>query len=96
MLAFLIGATWIGAEWSTRSLVALLFWVPQRMKVMGVKLVVLVVASALFGVAVQALWLAMAGILNAAAGTDDALPPGSGATCCPPRAEPCCWPCSPP
>ena len=76
VLAFLIGATWIGAEWSTRSLVALLFWVPQRMKVMGVKVAVLVVASALFGVAMQALWLAMAGILDAAAGSGDALPPG--------------------
>jgi len=76
VLAFLIGATWIGAEWSTRSVVALLFWVPQRMKVMGVKLAVLVLASALVGVAAQALWLAMAGILNAVAGNGEALPGG--------------------
>ena len=45
VLAFLIGATWIGAEWSTRSLVALLFWAPQRWKVMGAKLGVLVMAT---------------------------------------------------
>ena len=45
-LAFLIGATWIGAEWSTRSMVALLFWVPQRMRVMGTKLAVLVGGAA--------------------------------------------------
>ena len=76
MLAFLIGATWIGAEWATRSLVALLFWVPQRMKVMAVKIAVLAVAMALFGVAVQALWLAMAGILDAAAGSGNEVPPG--------------------
>jgi hypothetical protein len=75
VLAFLIGATWIGAEWSTRSLVALLFWVPQRMKVMAVKIAVLAVAMALFGVVVQALWLAMAGILNAAAGSGNSVPP---------------------
>jgi hypothetical protein len=76
VLAFLIGATWIGAEWSTRSLVALLFWVPQRLKVMAVKLAVLVVAAALVGVAMQALWLAMAGILTAVAGNGAALPAG--------------------
>lgn len=76
VVAFLIGATWIGAEWSTRSLVALLFWVPRRMQVMGAKLVVLAVASALFGVAVQLAWLAMAGILRAVASSDNPLPDG--------------------
>jgi hypothetical protein len=76
VLAFLVGATWIGAEWSTRSVVALLFWVPQRLKVMGTKLGVLVLASALFGVAMQLGWLAMAGILRAVAGSGNALPDG--------------------
>lgn len=73
-LAFLIGATWIGAEWSTRSIVALLFWVPRRMTVMATKLAVLVVGATVFGVAAQVGWLAMAGILDAAAGTGAALP----------------------
>jgi hypothetical protein len=75
VLAFLIGATWIGAEWSARSLVALLFWVPQRLKVMGSKILVLAVATALFGIAVQLAWLAMAGLLDAVAGTEEPLPP---------------------
>ena len=73
-LAFLIGATWIGAEWSTRSIVALLFWVPRRMTVVGTKLAVLGVAAAAFGVLTQGLWLAMAGVLRLAVGTDEALP----------------------
>jgi hypothetical protein len=38
VIAALIGATWIGVEWSTRSLVALLFWAPRRMQVMTAKL----------------------------------------------------------
>jgi hypothetical protein len=76
VLAFLIGATWIGAEWSTRSIVALLFWVPRRMRVMGVKLGVLILASALLGVVAQVAWLAMAGILQTLVGNDEALPPG--------------------
>jgi hypothetical protein len=76
ILAFLIGATWIGAEWSSRSIVALLFWVPRRNRVMGAKLGVLAAGAAAFGVLAQAAWLAMAGILRAAVGTDDRLPEG--------------------
>ncbi len=30
---FLVGATWIGAEWSQKTLMALLFWEPRRLKV---------------------------------------------------------------
>jgi ABC-type transport system involved in multi-copper enzyme maturation permease subunit len=74
VVAALVGATWIGAEWSTRSLVALLFWVPRRMQVMAAKLVVLVGAAALIGVVAQAGWLAMSGILRAAVGSDNPLP----------------------
>lgn len=76
VLAFLIGATWIGAEWSSRSIVALLFWVPRRIKVMGAKLGVLALGAAVFGVMAQLAWLAMAGILRALVGTDDELPAG--------------------
>jgi len=76
VVAALVGATWIGAEWSTRSLVALLFWVPRRMQVMAAKLLVLVGAAALIGVVAQAGWLAMSGILRAVEGSDNQLPHG--------------------
>lgn len=76
VVAALIGATWIGAEWSTRSIVALLFWVPRRVQVMAAKLLVLTGAAALIGVVAQAGWLAMAGILRAFVGRDTPLPPG--------------------
>lgn len=75
-LAFVVGATWIGAEWSTRSIVALLFWAPRRMRVMCAKLGVLVLGSAAFGLAAQVGWLVMAGILDAAVGLDEPLPAG--------------------
>ena len=68
VLAFVAGATWIGAEWSSRSLVALLFWVPRRLQVMGTKIAVLVLAAALFGLLAQLCWLALAGLLHAVAG----------------------------
>ena len=49
VLAYLMGATYVGAEWSTRSMVALLFWEPRRDRVMAVKLAVLAAATALLG-----------------------------------------------
>ena len=73
-LAFVVGTTWIGAEWSTRSIVALLFWAPRRMRVMGTKLGVLVAGATVFGVAAQVGWLIMAGLLDATVGADKALP----------------------
>ncbi len=76
VLAFLIGATWIGAEWSSRSIVALLFWVPRRLRVVGTKLAVLALGTAALGVLAQAAWLAMAGVLDTAVGVDTALPQG--------------------
>jgi hypothetical protein len=76
VLGFLIGATWIGAEWSTRSLVALLFWMPRRMRVMGAKIGVLVLGSVLFGAAMQVAWLAMAGLLDLVASSGSDLPAG--------------------
>ena len=76
VVAFLIGATWIGAEWSSRSLVALLFWVPRRITVMTTKIAVLILGAAAFGVLAQAGWLLMAWILRTAVGTDAPLPDG--------------------
>jgi ABC-type transport system involved in multi-copper enzyme maturation permease subunit len=76
VIAALVGATWIGAEWSSRSLVALLFWVPRRMQVMTAKLLVLVGAAALIGLVAQAAWLGLSGILRAAVGSDAPLPDG--------------------
>lgn len=75
-LAFLIGATWVGAEWSSRSMVALLFWVPRRTAVMRAKLTVLVAATALLGVVAQALWWGTALVMAATLGRSNPLPEG--------------------
>jgi ABC-type transport system involved in multi-copper enzyme maturation permease subunit len=76
ILAFLVGATFIGAEWSTRSMVALLFWETRRPRVLGAKIVVVAGASAVLGVVAQGAWLAMAGLWQAIAGDGAALPAG--------------------
>ncbi|MGR6963764.1 hypothetical protein ACU610_04810 [Geodermatophilus sp. URMC 61] len=75
-LALVLGATWIGAEWSTRSVVSLLVWEPRRVRVMAVKLAALTLGAALLGITLQAAWLATAGILDATAGDGRALPDG--------------------
>jgi hypothetical protein len=74
MLAFLIGATYVGAEWSSRSMVALLFWEPRRLKVMGVKLAVTAAAAALLGVVAQGVWWGTAEIIARTRGNRDNLP----------------------
>ena len=76
-LAFLLGATYVGAEWSTRSMVALLFWEPRRLKVMATKLLVLAAASAALAVAAQATWLLAARYLLAARRGTTAVPDGT-------------------
>jgi hypothetical protein len=75
VLGFVIGATWIGAEWSSRSLVALLFWVPRRSSVFTAKIAVLTLAAALLGIVAQVGWLVMAALLRAVDGDGRALPP---------------------
>ncbi|MCZ2818381.1 ABC transporter permease subunit [Modestobacter sp. VKM Ac-2984] len=76
VLAFLVGATFVGAEWSSRSMVALLFWETRRPRVLGAKIAVVAVASAVLGVVAQAAWLATAGLWQAFAGDGAALPDG--------------------
>ena len=78
-LAFLLGATYVGAEWSTRSMVALLFWEPRRLKVMATKLAVLAVASAVLAVVAQAAALLVARYLLAATRGTTAVPDGTWA-----------------
>jgi hypothetical protein len=73
-LAFVIGATYAGAEWSSRSIVALLFWEPRRLKVMGTKLAVITAVAAVLAVVAQAAWLGIGALLAATRGPglDDA------------------------
>lgn len=69
VFAFLLGATYVGAEWSSRSMVALLFWEPRRYRVMAVKLAVLTGVAAALGVLSQGVWLLAARVLAGIRGT---------------------------
>ncbi|GAA4564458.1 hypothetical protein GCM10023176_10430 [Micromonospora coerulea] len=56
LFAFLVGASFVGAEWSTGGMMNLLLWRPKRLAVLGTKLAA--VLTALLGVSVVlgALW----------------------------------------
>ncbi|WP_117209684.1 ABC transporter permease subunit [Allorhizocola rhizosphaerae] len=56
MIAFLIGATFVGAEWSSGAMMNLLTWRPKRMSVLGTKLGVLLGGMTIVGVVTFALW----------------------------------------
>lgn len=74
VFAFLLGATYVGAEWSSRSMVALLFWEPRRYRVMTVKLAVLTGVAAALGVLSQGVWLLAARVLAETRGTTSNTP----------------------
>ncbi|MDQ1720789.1 MAG: hypothetical protein QOI26_523 [Pseudonocardiales bacterium] len=60
MVAFLLAATFIGAEWSSKNLVAWLFWEPRRLRVMAAKLLALLGSVLVVAVLAQVLWFGTA------------------------------------
>ncbi|WP_020520705.1 ABC transporter permease subunit [Catelliglobosispora koreensis] len=59
MIAFVLGATYIGAEWSSGAMMNLLTWRPKRISVLGTKLGVLLGSMAAIGTATLLLWTGM-------------------------------------
>ncbi|BFU42036.1 ABC transporter permease subunit [Krasilnikovia sp. MM14-A1004] len=56
MGAFVIGASFVGAEWSSGGMMNLLLWRPQRQRVLGTKLAALLAGVGAFTVVVSAVW----------------------------------------
>jgi ABC-2 type transport system permease protein len=56
LAGFVIGASYVGAEWSSGGMMNLLLWRPQRLKVLGTKLAALLVGLAVLSVLVAAVW----------------------------------------
>ena len=56
LAAFVIGASFVGAEWSTGGMMNLLLWRPQRLKVLGTKLAAFLAALAALAVVVAVVW----------------------------------------
>ncbi|WP_422774492.1 ABC transporter permease subunit [Plantactinospora sp. WMMC1484] len=76
LVAFVGGASFVGAEWSTGGMMNLLLWRPQRVRVLLTKLAALL--SALFGltVAAGALWTAAFWATGSLRGSTDGMTSG--------------------
>jgi hypothetical protein len=68
ILMFVVGTTYAGAEWTQRTIVALLFWEPRRGRVVGAKVLVTALAATVVTVVTQLIWVATAFLLAAARG----------------------------
>jgi ABC-2 type transport system permease protein len=66
LAAYLVGSSFIGAEYSTGSLANWLTFVPERLKVYGSKLIAVVLASAVGGAVVNFLMLGLAAVVTKA------------------------------
>ncbi|MFN0282394.1 MAG: ABC transporter permease subunit [Kineosporiaceae bacterium] len=75
-LFFVVGATWIGAEWSARTMTALLFWETRRLRVLAAKTGVLVGVTAVVAALAQVVWAGSAWVLASTRGTTSGLPKG--------------------
>jgi ABC-2 type transport system permease protein len=56
LMAFVVGASFVGAEWSSGGMMNLLLWRPQRLKVLGTKLLALLVGLAALTTVTAAAW----------------------------------------
>ncbi len=56
MAGFILAATFIGAEWSTKNLVAWLFYEPRRIRLMTAKIVALLAVILVLSIAAQGIW----------------------------------------
>jgi ABC-2 type transport system permease protein len=63
LMAFVVGASFVGAEWTSGGMMNLLLWRPQRLKVLGTKLVALLVALAALAAVTSAVWTGLFAVI---------------------------------
>src|SRR5439155_19211834 len=68
LFGFAVGASSVGAEWTTGGMTNLLLWRPRRLRVLGGKLAALLAGVAAVGVAGAAAWLGLLALIAATAG----------------------------
>jgi hypothetical protein len=77
MVGFVLGATFVGAEWSSGSMMNLLTWRPRRLSVLGTKLGVLLGSMTAIGVVTFGLWTAGLYTVGKIAGNTDGMTSGT-------------------
>jgi ABC-2 type transport system permease protein len=63
LVGFVLGASFIGAEWSSKNVVAWLFWEPRRLRLMAAKLLAVVSVMLVLAVLAQVAWFVTAHLL---------------------------------
>lgn len=56
LAAFVVGASFVGAEWNSGGMMNLLLWRPRRLQVLGAKLGALLLSLTAYGVVISAAW----------------------------------------
>ncbi|MEU4691669.1 ABC transporter permease [Actinoplanes sp. NPDC023714] len=74
--AFLIGASFVGAEWNSGGMMNLLLWRPQRLRVLGTKLTVFLSWLTGLTVLLGAVWAGMFRLIAETRGTTEKMTPG--------------------
>jgi ABC-type transport system involved in multi-copper enzyme maturation permease subunit len=77
VLAFVIGATYVGAEWSSGGMMNLLLWRPQRLKVLSTKLGALLAGLTALTVVASAVWTGLFALVASMRGTLDGMTSGA-------------------
>jgi ABC-2 type transport system permease protein len=77
MYAFLVGASFIGAEWRSGALMNLLLWRPRRLQVLGAKLVALLGGLTGLFVLVGAVWTGLFWLVAMTRGVTDTMTSGA-------------------
>lgn len=75
--AFVIGASYVGAEWNSGGMMNLLLWRPQRLRVLGTKLAALLVGLTALTVVVSAVWTGVFRLIAELRGTADGMTSGA-------------------
>lgn len=68
LAAFALGATFIGAEWSSKNLIAWLFYEPRRLRLMAAKLLAVTSVVLMLSIIAQVVWAFTARLLLSARG----------------------------
>lgn len=75
--AFIIGASFVGAEWNCGGMMNLLLWRPRRLEVLTTKLAALLVAFTVIGVGLSAVWTGVFAAIAALRGTMEGMTAGA-------------------
>jgi ABC-2 type transport system permease protein len=76
LAAFVIGASFVGAEWNSGGMMNLLLWRPQRLRVLGTKLAAFLVALAALTVVVSVVWTGVFRLIAQVRGSTEGITAG--------------------